>query len=477
MIYSRILLVAVTFLFPFFIQHTVAQDCNCAGELNSLIKKTETNYAAYYLNVKDGNRTLYDKLVTTLKEKALHTDFADCYYVLRSYTDFFKDGHLGVAEIPVISPAQTDSLSAFVKKSPLAEPEARKYFTSNRKSLDPAEGIWQHESYTIAITKDRQKNTFTGVVLNSTNKNWKAGSIKLVMRKTEENLYETELWRGDLFKQHTVSSVFKKVLLSAGNMQLAKIFPEEPGLEFINRQNPSLPTFTRLDTDNLLLCMPNFQVDGNYLDSLLKANAKEILSTKNLLIDIRGNQGGNFIYGDLFEYIMDTDTIRTSPCRIVSSPDNISYHEYLFVKPAARANKPVPDYITALLKRMEENPGKIVDYYPFPQYPVEKVTPFPVNVAILTDKANLSASEAFLRYSKQSKKVKQFGTNTKGVLDYMNTSAIPLECAKYYYLYYPVYFDAGLPKTAINNIGIKPDVYSASQANELIQEVIRYYKK
>jgi C-terminal processing protease CtpA/Prc len=254
-----------------------------------------------------------------------------------------------------------------------------------------------------------------------------------------------------------------------------KLFPADTGTKYVNKEQPDNPTLTAIDKGHLLLSIPSFLVEEKELDSILAIHSQELSSTENLIIDIRGNKGGNFIYGHLLDYITKTDTIRSKPAKILSSPYNILYHESM-TKYYTNNNRPIPAYLTELLQRMRDNPGKIVDYYPLSNFPVDTVYLFPKNVAILTDKANLSSAEAFLMYAKQSKKVKQFGTSTRGVIDYMNVSSIPLGCGGRYLMYYPVYFDAGLPGSAINNIGIKPDVYSDKKGNDLVDFVIKYYK-
>jgi hypothetical protein len=305
-------------------------------------------------------------------------------------------------------------------------------------------------------------------VLDTKEKDWKPGDIKFTLQKTADNSYDVTFYNTDHFKQYFKTSIYKDVLLPIGNLQIAKTFPNNAEVKYIKIENPSLPTFTRLDTENLLLSLPSFLIDAKYLDSLLAVNEKDILSTKNLIIDLRGNSGGNFVYGKLLDYIIDTDTLYSGKAKILSSIDNISYHNY-FIKYYENTKQPIPKYLTDLIQRMKDNPGKIVDYYPLTNFPVEKVTTYPKKVAILTDKANLSAAEAFLMYAKQSKKVIQIGTNTRGVLDYMNVNGIALQCSKRYYsLYYPVYFNAELPAKSINNIGFKPDIFSTLKGIDLI---------
>lgn len=454
-----------------------AQTCDCKNELDFLINKVEETYAGYYFLNQQGNKPAYNKFIRTLKTKAASSNFNDCFFILRTYTDYFKDGHLGILALPNFTAKEKDSLNTKNPVSIIHIDSAKNYFIQQSKKLDAIEGIWQMKGYKIAVLKDKAtKHTFIGTVLETTNPSWKPGQVKLSIQKKGDNQYEIVFYRGDHYPIHYKSEIYKNVLLQTGISLWAKTFPVDAGLEYVNTISPDLPTCKRLDSNNMLLSIPSFMVSKQYFDSLLKSHVSDIVSTKNLLIDIRGNKGGNFIYGNLLDYIVDADTIRSKPAKILSSKDNIEYHKLNYVKYYEQNKAPVPTYITNLIQRMNDSLGKVVDYFPFQPFPIDTVYHFPKNVAILTDKANLSAAEAFLNYAKQSKKVKQFGTSTAGVIDYMNINTVPLLCNQYYYLYYPVYFNAGLPKAAINNIGIKPDIYSDKKGKNLIDYVVGYLK-
>lgn len=467
----------IIFLSFFLISLSVkSQPCDCSSDLNYLIKKVEENYAGYQHKVKGDEIKRYQKLITNLKAQAAQTKYEECFFILRAYTNFFKDGHLGIISAPSFNQIQKDSLKSLHPKGYYTADEIKSYLTNNKNKLDVVEGIWNTTSFTVGITKSKNKGEFIATILDTEEKDWKVGDIKFTLEKKKDNSYDIQFYNVTYFKQHFNSNIYKEILLPISNLLLVKTSPENDGSKYINSKNPSLPTLSRLNSDNLLLCLPSFMIDGKYLDSLLNAKEKEILSTKNLIIDLRGNGGGNFVYGKLLEYITDTDTLYSGKAKILSAKDNIIYHNY-YVDYYTQAKQAVPQYLSDLIRRMKDNPGKILDYYPLTNFPVEKVTTYPKKVAILTDKANLSAAEAFLMYAKQSKKVIQIGTNTKGVLDYMNVFTVNLQCKKRYYsLYYPIYFNAELPEKSINNVGFKPDVISNLHGQKLVEFVIKYLK-
>src|SRR5271169_5144263 len=85
-----------------------SQTCACHELLDSLIKKVETDYAGYVYKVKEPGNLLYENFKKELKSRSKNVTFADCYNILESYTEFFKDGHLFIIEFPRESPAQSD---------------------------------------------------------------------------------------------------------------------------------------------------------------------------------------------------------------------------------------------------------------------------------------------------------------------------------------------------------------------------------
>src|SRR5215467_1075543 len=99
--------VLLFFLLLFAVAHT--QTCSCSQMLTALISKTETDYAGYIHKVKEQDSAQYIKLREELKRKSAGISFTDCYSVLNSYVEFFKDGHLFVAEFPNPTEQQSDS--------------------------------------------------------------------------------------------------------------------------------------------------------------------------------------------------------------------------------------------------------------------------------------------------------------------------------------------------------------------------------
>jgi C-terminal processing protease CtpA/Prc len=97
----------------------------------------------------------------------------------------------------------------------------------------------------------------------------------------------------------------------------------------------------------------------------------------------------------------------------------------------------------------------------------------PERVSFLVNKGTGSAAEMFLLEAKQSKKVKLYGTNSSGAVDYTEYVKILMPC-KFYTLYYPACKSLRLPDYPLDNIGIKPDVEIPADTADWIDYVKKY---
>ena len=128
----------------------------------------------------------------------------------------------------------------------------------------------------------------------------------------------------------------------------------------------------------------------------------------------------------------------------------------------------------------ENNMGEIVLG---PDYPDRPLNSYPSNikyVAILTDEACMSACESFILHSKaMSDKVKVYGTNTAGVIDYTSVMSVKLKSSKNQNIYF------GFPTSSLgkgystdeypngyNKTGIRPDVALPSSVEDKVLHVM-----
>jgi C-terminal processing protease CtpA/Prc len=218
------------------------------------------------------------------------------------------------------------------------------------------------------------------------------------------------------------------------------------------------------------------------LKALVEKYRERILNADNLIIDIRGDEGGSsWTTRPLMPFLVTKFKRAGRPAGkpvVLSSPDNIAYFERM------KSEGWVPAH---LVERMKGALGKVVAFNDSdssnvaPQVaPDDTATARPRNVAILMDGAVISAGEAFVLAVMKNEKVTLFGENTGGVIDYQSVTITGVPgCAS-------LGISLGYPTSAasdhlaiggINATGIRPDVQIGRSVADPIQFVVNYYAK
>ena len=224
------------------------------------------------------------------------------------------------------------------------------------------------------------------------------------------------------------------------------------------------PTLIIADSVTIILTIPSFIGSSkDKIDDLLKKYQYQLSRVKNLIIDIRGNRGGD-------------DAAFYSLMPLLYTNDFTVYEYYILV--SERSLERYKDqFSTEKIEKIKSMTGELVPYSDNKSdISIEnsglKETLNPINIAIIVDRYVGSSAEQFLFYAKQSRKVKIFGENTSGTLDcsnpemfqfFNNTITVTI----------PTMISARVwNRAGIENIGIQPDIYVPDK-----DEVIDFTKK
>ena len=453
--------------------------CSCASNFDYLVIKAESNYIAYVQKIKDNPAATksYQAFKETVRGLAVQSSTTDCIEVLKKYTAYFKDGHLFVFETPSYSEQELKEFKTTVKAYPLTEQGATDYYAKNKKLLDPVEGIWYAEksAYRLAVIRDpADKTQFFAVVLQSANTQWKPGMVKATFTKVPEG-YSVQYVSGNFGHANYEAAIHKDAIMNIGALiYWGKSFPVSHDQLYTDKNNAGLPTVTRINADNILVSIPSFLVERAYMDSLIKAHYNEIIAAKNLLVDIRGNGGGNAVYFPLIN-IYYTRPYKDSRGLSLSSPNNIKYFKTFAGYQQKKPGDTSVNIYETVVRDMMANPGKIVNGPDWPRNSNNVILPKPQKVCILIDKACASAAESFIIHSKGfSDRITTFGENTHGMVDYTSVSVLPLLCRKqnYYFGYPTSTLHERIPLDGYNAAGIPPDIRIADTVKDKIQFII-----
>lgn len=241
--------------------------------------------------------------------------------------------------------------------------------------------------------------------------------------------------------------------------ELNKQFPKTKILAPASKDTLAKQTnFKLLSKETLLISLPSFDwAERKNVDSLIKKYELTLKQTPNWIIDLRGNMGGtDFVFSPLLPYLY-TKPIATFPSEFWATTGNIKIYEQKLADPDVA--KETKAYISNIVALMKQNIGHFVNPTGKDSVAItlDSVYANPRRIAFLIDRNTASSAESFLLMAKQSEKVKIYGENSYGMLDYANYEFFDIPCA-HYNLTIPISRSKRLPKNPIDNIGISPDV-------------------
>ncbi|MEN0002912.1 MAG: S41 family peptidase [Bacteroidota bacterium] len=191
------------------------------------------------------------------------------------------------------------------------------------------------------------------------------------------------------------------------------------------------------------------------IDSTIRVQDAALRKSKNLIIDLRGNDGGAvFTYQRLLPYL-GLDTIQFIGFDVYATPANIAAYERQLESPYIPENQKF--YIRQNIERMRAGQGKLVslsgDYFQV----IEQVEG-PQRIAVLIDNNCGSTAEHFLLVAQQSDRVVLMGEPTIGMYDYGDMRPINLPSIPYR-LWCATTRSRRLDRNlTIDNIGIQPTI-------------------
>jgi len=503
--YKRVILIAVMSLSMLTaVNQTYTQStapaldtkCNCDVVFNSLISKVEDNYVGYHLAVRGKRDAEYKRYAEEFRQRALNSSPENCVFVLQDFVRFFRDGHMFINESPRLSDEDAARLVRTAEQITRREDDIRSYLDANSKDLDPIEGIWYaKEGYRIGIIRDYKANRrdFVAIMLSSGVERWTPGQVKAEFRKLRDGSYSVVFYSGRHYPLHPAvylrgqeggAAIRRGILLHMPPITWGKAYPLKPDEQgVLDPADPRRPTIRSLGESTMVVSVPSHSPEyAPILNELVERFRERILSAENLIIDIRGDEGGSsWMTRALMPFIVTKSKRPGRPDGkpvVVSSSDNIAYFEQM------TSQGWVPKH---LVERMKENLGKVIPFDDPESTDSAKeptandtATPRPRNVAILMDGAVVSAGEAFVPEAMKNEKVTLFGKHTGGCIDYQNVTIVGVRgCPSLgINLGYPILAASDhLPVGGVNPTGIAPDVSIGRVVRDPIRFIINYYSR
>ncbi len=423
-------------------------------------------YAGYPSGVKSD---AFVKYAETLSRQS----FTDTFAVLSKLTGYFNDLHLVLYDYK--APRQTDS-----NQCKQNERMVRQYFSGNRRSMDKREGYWvsDYGNCIMALMKTSANPLVYKGFLAETSTRALPGYCVLTLTGQSDGTFLTDYFEEGLGYRIFLKSRFRSdgALMVNAYGKWKKLNAYKPGLLKQYQPFDYEPAFTRLDSNTLLLKMADF---GGYnvkkYDSILDNNKAIIEKANTLIVDVRNNMGGSVRnYTPWLKYICNKDILRASAEQLCSDmlindlQEDTAYY---------RKKGDTVRYGRRLksLRFMEENRGRFVpaagDTF---RCSGEKG---PLNIAVLTNHATLSAGELLVLDFKQSGRVKVFGEPTGGAVDRLDAFQKDLPSGRYRLFIATSRRVLRKGEKHYDNTGILPDVPIPSSVQDWVAFVKAYYEK
>jgi len=454
-------LIPLFFVFIFF--SSKAQNCNCRDNLKFIIEKVKKNYVGYSDKVNISNQKRFGIFTDSLLNESTKAPSYQCLPILRTWLSFFNDKHMGISyDDSNYSKEQIRSYYSNDEKTDWTDSLFASYLNKKQSGRDSLEGLWKDNTgvYQIGIVKDKKnKNDFIGFIIKADGARWIPGQVKLKITK-KDGQYFLKSYKAVDHSLNSLPFTKRKDTLTLGDGNVTSrwyrnsvVVPQASQKE---QTTGVSSVFRILDDKTCVVEMPAFASLDNVkvMDSLIKKNAGELGKRDHLIIDLRDNYGGSVLgYDKLIPYLY-TNPILTEGASVLATEENIRDYYSHVPSNASDSRKKVLERNLSILKA---HVGELYPLYPVDTVRMPEVLSYPKYVSLIVNKSTASAAELFILQAKQSSKVKLYGTNSSGAIDYLEVVRTELPCG-FYRLGYPACKSLRLPDYPLDNIGIKPDI-------------------
>ncbi|WP_167515697.1 S41 family peptidase [Pedobacter petrophilus] len=434
-----------------------------------MVRQVKKNYVGFNDKVDKSNQKQFDVFTDSLQRIALTTSESKCISLCKEWLFFFKDKHMTIA---FNANQPKDSILHFFskeEKTTWSEAKLTSHLANKKIKVDSVEGIWNNSTNTnkFGVVRDTlNQNKFIGFIIKADGTFWIPQQVKFKLIKKIGHYKFTDF----LARDH--SNYPAKVSICGDTMDLKEIgkfyrnvIPNQ-NLDY-NQFNPK---FEKLDAQTSLFTIPSFAIElKKKTDSLLIKNATTLENTEHLIIDVRNNTGGA---ADAFEKILPylyTNPILTESAQVLATDENIrDGYERIFNLVSGDTKE---NYRKKIVK-LKANRNQLYLLYPADTIKYDTIKKKPSRISILMNKGSSSSSELFILQAQQSKKVKLYGTNSSGSINYLERVETQMPC-KFFTLIYPPARLLRADKEKAN-VGIKPDVEILSNVKDWIQFVKEY---
>lgn len=434
-------------------QTSVAQVCPCIQLFDSLNHHLKFNYPGYEMVEKRPDWP--DWQYKSRSEIASTKDFKICAELLNYYVSFFQDGHLGIRFTGNIF--KKEKVKPGIPAWPDISEDSVQDYLNRRTLADSLEGIWESYDGLYKVFIRKNQNNYTAFLLETVNQNWNKGEIKMIFEPDENAKLRLKYFMSAHQTKNPDFSLNRNILEIKNQIVFQKLYPKIPNPisfeSYVSGNFGLSEEFLQWNPETLYIQLQNITAGNKPLiDSLIRKNDLAIRKSRNLIIDLRENGGGDFTcFENFWPYLLSDPAVvfgTTYHC----TPTNVSAYKNQI---KLLEGEIISDYQEFAIE-LEKHVG--FDWQiPNDTIWVDQPLRFPQNVILLVNRNCKSSTENFILTARQSKKVIIAGETTGGVADYEEMVDFPL-FGKDIILQMPIGKSNRLPVFPLNGIGIVPEI-------------------
>ena len=397
----------------------------------------------------------------------------------------FEDGHLFInIQSPFVKP---ESPKDIVKRASRVSEVSFKSEIAFMKYLDKTEapadvvGIWETEdkNYRVGIVASRKKGRYEGFLLSGRDELWTQGKVKFELKEVSTGKFDTEYYYADFTSIDKLGRLVKNYFVIDDIYKFKKVYPA-PAEEINN--NDILTKLSewrveKIDEKTALITLPPFTIidAADYILDMVNNNKQIIVSTENLIIDLRNNPGGDEnAFSALYPYIADKPIVRKGGYFRASEENLILLsHELQSIQAIPKYKRILAPKLQEVIKDMKNHMGEEIQG-PDKVFQYVRPTNYPKRVAILVNENTASTAESVTLEARQSDKTVIIGTKTKGLADYIEVRDWGLPAFGWRLAF-------GLARNAnmrnIDNKGLTPDVKVPRREADWVSYASEYLSK
>lgn len=465
----------------FFAKTSFAQSCKCDSIFLQSKQIVKDNYAGWYDKVNSKNLIDYNNWTTKhyLMSKEITNDSV-CAKQLQNWISFFQDKHLRIKYSKPKSNINSniENKKIQIHSTDLTENQLTDHLKKTKK-LDPIEGIYENSSYKLAVIQVKP-NLFYATIIETKNENWKAGEVKLTIKKINKK-YVGTFYEGDKsdFSEHNVQIVDN--ILDFDIVFYEKTFPIVKTKRDITEYEMSKDKYAPSLKFKENVAIWKFQSFENnayeQTEYLLKKYKDKLESTSYWVLDLSNNSGGDYSIGlQLLDYIYTKPILNyNSEMRMTQSNFEKWYQfiEVYYENADAKTKKALDERMS----KMKAHYGKLYNESgtQTDTLKLDKVKINPKKIALLINENTVSSGELFTMVARQSNKVEVMGTNSGGMMDYGNIVHYKTNCSTIR-IQLPtnrqLWLDTGF---SVDKEGLKPDIYL--KGNDWTEQAVKLIKE